>query len=164
MDFVFAKLEKKHQKEVADILNYYIENTTAAYRAEAVNDDFSLNFLEGTDIYCSFVIQTTENKIVGFCTLEPFKAISTFSEIAEVMYFIHHEYTGFGAGSLALNMLENEARKIGVKKLLADISTDNVGSIHFHSKNGFVEYGRLCDAGNKFGSKFGIAYLAKNLH
>lgn len=39
-------------------------------------------------------------------------AISTFSEIAEVMYFIHHEYTGYGSGSLALNRMEEEAKKI----------------------------------------------------
>ena len=67
MDFVFEKIEKKHQKEVANILNYYIENTTAAYRAEVVHEDFSLRFLEGTDAYCSYIIKTDENKIIGRC-------------------------------------------------------------------------------------------------
>lgn len=163
MDFIFEKLEKKHQKEVSDILNYYIKNTTAAYRAEVVSEEFALNFLESSDIYCSFIIKTKENKIVGFCTLEPHMALSTFSEVAEVMYFIHHEYTGFGAGSLALNKMEEAARKIGIKKILADVSTENIDSINFHLKNGFTEYGRLCDVGNKLGRKFGIAYFAKDL-
>lgn len=90
-------------------------------------------------------------------------AISTFSEVAEVMYFIHHEYTGYGAGSLALNKIEAEAKKIGIKKLLADISTENIGSISFHLKKGFVEYGRLCNIGNKLGRTFGIAYFIKEL-
>lgn len=58
MDFIFEKLEKKHCKEVSDILNYYIENTTAAYRAEVVSKEFTLNFLESADIYCSFIIKT----------------------------------------------------------------------------------------------------------
>lgn len=163
MDFIFEKLEKAHLKEVTDILNYYIKNSTAAYRAEEVNEDFSLNFLEGSDVYCSFVIKTDDNAIVGFCMLEPHMAISTFSETAEVMYFIHPEFTGCGAGSLALSKIEDEARKKGVKKLLADISTENIGSINFHLKNGFVEYGKLCDVGNKLGRKFGIVYLAKDL-
>lgn len=163
MDFIFEKLEKKHQKEVSDILNYYIENTTAAYRTETVSEEFALNFLEGSDIYCSFIIKTIENKVIGFCTLEPHISLSTFSEVAEVMYFVHDEYTGYGAGSLALNKIEEEAKKRGIKKLLADISTENVGSINFHLKNGFVEYGRLCNVGNKLGRTFGIAYFVKNL-
>nr|WP_061996904.1 GNAT family N-acetyltransferase [Clostridium sp. ATCC 25772] len=163
MDFIFEKLEKKHQKEVADILNYYIENTTAAYREEVVDEDFSLNFLEGPDVFCSFVIKTVTNKIVGFCTLEPHMAMSTFSEVAEVMYFIHHEYTGKGAGSLALKIIEDKARTIGVKKLLADSSTENIGSIDFHKSNGFIEYGRLLNVGKKLGRSFGVAYFVKDL-
>ncbi|MEA4875498.1 GNAT family N-acetyltransferase, partial [Anaerorhabdus sp.] len=163
MEFIFEKLGKEHKKEVVNILNYYIENTTAAYRAEIVDEEFSFRFLEGVDVYSSYVMKTTENKVIGFCILEPHKTISTFSEVAEVMYFVHNEYTGFGVGSLALSKMEEEARKIGVKKLLADISTENTKSINFHIKNGFVEYGRLCDVGNKFGRKFGIVYLVKNL-
>lgn len=163
MDFIFERLEEKHKKEVANILNYYIENTTAAYRTDTVDEEYSLKILEDTDIYCSYAMKTTENKIVGFCLLEPHKAMSTFSEVAEVMYFVHNEYTGYGLGSLALCKLEEEARKIGIKKLLADVSTENINSINFHIKNGFIEYGRLCDIGNKLGRKFGIVYLVKNL-
>lgn len=163
MEFTFEKLEEKHKREVTNILNYYIENTTAAYRKEILNEEFSLGFLASTDVYCSFIIKTTANEIIGFCVLEAFMAVSTFSEAAEVMYFIHPEYTGFGAGSMALNKIENEARKIGIKKLLADTSTENNGSLNFHLKNGFIEYGRLCNVGNKFGRKFGIVYLSKDL-
>lgn len=163
MKFIFEKMEKEHQKEVADILNYYIENTTSAYREEPVDASFALRFLESPDVYCSFVIRNDANRIIGFCMLEPHVAISTFSETAEVMYFIHHEYTGKGAGSFALKKLEDEARKRGIKKLLADISTENVNSIGFHKKNGFVEYGRVPDIGKKLGRSFGIVYLAKTL-
>lgn len=163
MKITFEKLEKKYQKEIVDIFNYYIENTTAAYREEAVSKDFALNFLEGPDIFRSFVIKTVENKIVGFCLLEQHSANPVFSGVAEVMYFIHHKYTDKGIGSLALEKIEEEARKIGVKKLLADISTENIGSINFHKNNGFSEYGRLLNVGKKFGISFGIVYLEKDL-
>lgn len=51
MNFTFEKLEKYHKKEVANILNFYIKNSTAAYREEVVDEDFSLRFLESEDIY-----------------------------------------------------------------------------------------------------------------
>jgi len=163
VDFILEKLKQEHIKEVTGILNYYIENTTAAYREEAVSDDFSLRFLEGPDVYCSFVIKNNSNGIIGFCMLEPHSSLSTFSEAAEVMYFIHHKYTGNGAGSLALEIMESEARKRGIRKLLADISTENLTSIDFHVKKGFDEYGRLADIGKKLGRSFGIVYLVKDL-
>ena len=164
MEIAFEKLEMKHGKEVVEILNYYIENTTSAYREKAVDEDFSLKFLESSDIHCSFVMKNIENKVIGFCTLEPHIAISVFSKVAEVMYFIHHEHTGNGIGSLALKKLEEEARKRGIQKLLADTSDENIGSMSFHRKNGFVEYGRLTDIGEKFGRKFGVVYLVKDLN
>lgn len=163
MNFTFDKMEKQHRKAVTDILNYYIENTTAAYRKEAVEEDFVLELMEGAEVYRSFVIKNEAGDIVGFCLLEPHSPLSTFSAAAEVMYFIHENATGMGAGGQALKKLEDEARKLGVKKLLADISSENSGSIRFHKKNGFVEYGKLDDIGCKFGRNFGVVYLAKDL-
>lgn len=163
MEIKFDKMREIHLSEVIDIFNYYVSKTTSAYREKIVNKDFGFNFLAEEDVYCSFVIKDNADRIIGFCLLEPHMNISTFSEIAEVMYFIHHEYTGKGIGSLTLKKLENEARKIGVRALIADISTENNGSIDFHKKNGFVEYGRLPSFAKKFNRHFGIVYLLKEL-
>lgn len=152
-----------HQKEVVEILNYYIIHTTSAYREDTVEEDFASAFLEGPDVYCSFVMKNREDHVIGFCVLEPYRNISTFSEAADVMYFIHSEYTGKGIGGLALKRAEETARGMGIKKLVVDISTENNGSIEFHRKHGFHEYGRIPDIGKKFGRNFGIAYLVKSL-
>ena len=87
----------------------------------------------------------------------------TFSELAEVMYFLHPDHTGKGYGTQALRRLEAEAEQRGIRKLLADISAENTDSIAFHRRHGFIEYGRLDDAGSKFGRWFGIVYMAKDL-
>lgn len=162
MKFTFDKMEKQHLKVVTDILNYYIENTTSAYRKEAVDENFALSLME-EEVYRSYVIKTEAGEIIGFCLLEPHSPLSTFSAAAEVMYFIHEKATGMGAGGQALKKLEDEARKLGVKKLLAEISSENSGSFQFHIKNGFVEYGKLEDIGYKFGRCFGVVYLVKDL-
>ena len=163
MNFTFENLNLEHQEEVMRILNYYIKETTSAYREKTVENGHFLNFIDSTQTHCGFAIKDNQNRIVGFCTLEPYMPLSTFSEVAETMYFIHHEYTGKGIGTLVLKKLEDEARKRGIKKLLANISSENIKSIRFHKKNGFIEYGRLENIGKKFGRYFSIVWMGKEI-
>lgn len=163
MDFTFENLKLEHQEEVIHILNYYIKETSCAYREKTVENEHFLNFLDSTENYCGFAIKDNQNRIVGFCILEPYTSYSTFSEVAETMYFIHNEYTGKGIGTLALKKLEDEARKRGVKKLLANIASENIKSIKFHEKNGFIEYGRLKNIGKKFDRYFSIVWMGKEI-
>lgn len=162
MNYIFEKLAMKHQVDVINILNYYIKETTSAYREYIVDNDFFLNFIED-EMYCGFAIKDEQGKVVGFCTLEPYMPISTFSEVAEPMYFIHPEHTGKGIGYIILNKLENEAKQRGIKKFLVDISSENDGSLRFHTKNGFVECGKLHNVGNKFGRHFSIILMEKEI-
>lgn len=160
----FELLNEKHKKEVLWIFNYYIQTSTCAYRDELVDDSFFNNFLDAVENYCGFaVVDKDSSNVIGFGLLEPYVALSTFSETAELMYFIHPDYTGKGIGSILLKKLEENAKKIGIKKLIADISTENIESIEFHKKNGFVEQGRLQNIAKKFGRYFGIVIMVKDI-
>ena len=160
-DYTFERLDAKHQNAVIAIFNYYIENSLAAYRDKIVENCFFENFVGDIDKYPGYAILNSKKNVVGFCMLEPLMPIDTFKEVAEITYFVHKDNTGMGIGTCALNKLIDDARNIGVKKLVANISSDNIGSIIFHIKHGFEEYGRLRKAGNKFGKYFDIIYMEK---
>jgi len=142
---------------------HYIKASTAAYRSEQVNYDFYSNFIEDADKYPGYAIVESNGDTIGFCTLEAFMPIETFREVAEVMYFIHKEYTNKGIGKLALHKLEEDAKHIGIKKIVVNISDDNQRSIEFHKRNGFIEYGRLENIGRKINKDFGIVYMVKDI-
>ena len=163
MDYRFEALASEHQKPVIDILNHYILHTFAAYREEAVRYEHYNKFLDPSQVLCGYAIRDLHDEVVGFCLLEPYGTHSTFKETAEVMYFIHPEHTGRGIGTLVLTVLEAEARKRGIKRLLADISSENVSSIRFHERNGFSEWGRLRNVGRKFDRYFSIVYMGKEI-
>lgn len=156
-------LNESHKTAVIAILNHYIFHSTAAYRTEPVGEEFFPHFLAGPEVLCSYALVAPEGEVAGFCMLEPRMPLPTFSEVAEVMYFLHPEHTGKGYGTMALHHLEAEARRRGIRKLLADISSENADSIAFHRRHGFAEYGRLEDAGAKFGRRFGLVYMVKDL-
>lgn len=163
MNFTFENLKLEHQDEVIRIFNYYIKETISAYREKTVKNEHFLNFIDSAQVHCGFAIKDKQSRIIGFCILEPYMSLSTFSEVAETMYFIHHEYTGKGIGTLVLKKLEDEARKRGIKKLLVNISSENINSIKFHEKNGFIEYYRLQNIGKKFGRHFSIVWMGKEI-
>ena len=163
MDYKFEPMNKDHEKGVMEIFNYYIENSFAAYPESKLPDQFYAKFLEIGQVYPSFVIKNN-NKIIGFCLLRPYNPFPVFKETAEITYFIHRDYTGKGIGSMALQQLEDSAKKIGIKKLLADISSENPQSMKFHQKNGFEVCGIFTDAGKKFNKYFSVIWMEKDLN
>ena len=163
MDINFKPFEEKHREGVIDILNYYIKMTTAAFREDIVDYTHFDKIIDKNDVYSGYAITASGEEIVGFCTLEPFKNIRSFKKTAEAMYFIKKEYIGKGIGKRALQRLENDAKEIGISKIIVDITDDNENSIRFHERNGFIEYGRLKKCWNKFGRDLGIVYMEKDI-
>jgi L-amino acid N-acyltransferase YncA len=163
MEYFFEKLNPEHQDGVIGIFNYYVEETTAAFREKAVEKEHIIKILEVTKRHPGYAIKDKGDRIIGFCMLKPHIPISTFSEVAELMYFLDREYTGRGIGSLALKKLEDEGRKIGIIKLLAGISSENENSIRFHRKHGFVEYGRFKNIGKKFGRYYSVVWMGTEI-
>lgn len=161
-DIEFVKLSIEHGKKVIDIFNYYAENSFAAYPEKKLPYEFIGNFMAMTQGYPAYSI-IVGKEIVGFCFIRAFNPFSAFKETAEITYFIDVNYSGRGIGKIALNRLENEAEKMGIKTILASITSENIQSLSFHKKNGFLEYGRLPGVGKKFGQSFDLIMMGKAL-
>jgi L-amino acid N-acyltransferase YncA len=102
-------------------------------------------------------------KVIGFCLIRAYNLFPVFKETAEITYFLEKNEVGKGTGKIALKKLEEEAKKIGINKLLADISSENLQSINFHKKNGFKACGRLHNVGKKKVKNFDVVRMEKIL-
>ena len=155
-------MSPEHEKPVMEIFNYYIENSFSAYPETRLPDQFYARFLEISQIYPSFIMKDSD-MVIGFCLLRPYNPFPVFRETAEITCFIHKDFTGKGIGALALEKLEECARKAGIKKLMADISSENTLSIKFHLANGFTECGKFTNVGKKFNRYFSVVWMEKDL-
>lgn len=90
-----------------------------------------------------------------------YSPLPAFKETAEITYFLEKEVQGKGIGRAALNLLEQESKKVGIKYLLASISSENQQSLKFHAKNGFKECGRFHSIGKKKETNFDVVYMEK---
>jgi L-amino acid N-acyltransferase YncA len=162
MQVSFEHLSSEHRKDTIDILNYYIENSFAAYPDQTIPYEFYDKLLEMVKEYPAFSIKVKE-KTIGFCFLRAYNPFPTFRECAEISYFIDKDFTGKGIGKIVLHKLEAEARKKGIKTILASIASENYQSLVFHKKNGFKECGRFEKIIRKRGKQFDIIWMQKML-
>ncbi len=162
MNLIFEPMSAEHERDVMDIYNYYARNTFFAYPENPLPNQFYSRFLEIGKTHPAYAI-IADGEVIGFCLLRPYNPFPVFRETAEVSYFIKKEFTGRGLGGVVLKKLEESARQKGIKKLLADISSENSASIKFHLNNGFTQCGRFRNAGKKFDRHFDVVWMEKDL-
>ena len=128
MNITFEKLGNTHQKEVMDIFNYYVENSFAAFSETRLPDIFFEKIMEKIQDYPAYAIKDSDTgAIAGFCYLSAYHPFPTFKHTAQISYFILPHYTHAGAGKMSLDILETDAKKRGIRTILADISSKNTG-------------------------------------
>ncbi len=163
MAYKIIPLSSEDRESVMDIFNHYVENSFAAYPEKKFPYQFFDIFLQMSSGFPRGVIKDENDKTVGFGMLRSHNPMPTFSQTAEVTYFIHVDYTGKGLGKMLLGFLEQGAEEKGIKNILASISSLNPGSIRFHEKNGFVECGRFKQVGRKNGLDFDTVWMQKRV-
>jgi phosphinothricin acetyltransferase len=149
-------------RDITRIFNYYVKRSFAAFPDVEVGRPFILQILEQAREFGCFVVEE-DGGIVGFGTLRPLYPFPNLTAAGEVSYFICPEYTGRGAGTRLLGVLEDRARELGMTSLVARVSSRNRKSIRFHRKNGFSIGGRIRRIGAKFGKLFDVIILQKFL-
>lgn len=165
MHFIFEPMNEDYRKDVIDIFNYYTKNSFAAYPNFELPYEAYNMFLEMTKDYPAYVIKEDQSdKILGFCFLRAYSPFPTFKMAAEISCFFVKEATGIGIGREALSKLEEDAKSLGIKTVLANISSENIPSIKFHQKHGFKECGRLHQVGEKFGKLFDVIWMQKEIN
>lgn len=162
MKKTLVPLQNAHRHDVMSIINYYVKHSFAAYPEKLLPDSWFDDVMKTTEGNPAYVL-VAEEKIIGFAFLRPYKPFSTFSETAEITYFIHPDYTGQGAGALLLERLETDAVRSGITAIFASIVSENTQSLQFHERKGFTTVGVLPGIGRKFGKLFDIIWMKKVL-
>ena len=162
MNLSFEKLSMEHKYPVMEIYNYYIEHTFAAFPGNKLPSNFYEKILDDIKDYPAYAVKL-DDKVVGFCYLCSYKIYKTLKETAEVICYLSYDAKGKGIGYHCLKRLEDDAKEMGIKNLIALLSTKNKISTKFYYKYGFKSCGIIQDIVKKFDTVFGIIILKKTL-
>lgn len=163
MEYSISPLSHEDREAIMDVFNHYVENSFAAYPEDRLPYQAFDMFLQMSHGLPAGSVRDRNGRIVGFGMLRAHNPMPTFSQTAEVTYFIHPDHIGKGLGTMLLAYLEKGAREKGIMNILANISSLNPNSIRFHQKNGFIECGRFRKVGKKRGREFDTIWMQKTL-
>jgi phosphinothricin acetyltransferase len=149
-----------NREAVIAIFNHYASTGYAAYPDQPVTGHFYEYLREGN---FSFYVLDAPSGVVGFGLTKPFLPFPVFSKCCMLTYFILPEYTNRGLGTRLLNRLTNDAKKLGLVMMVANMASKNEASVRFHLKNGFEESGRLRNEGTKFSETFDVIWMQKEI-
>ncbi len=160
MAYSYEPMREEHGPQVLAVLNHHIASGFAAYPSQPLPAALWERFFRTLEGYPAYVVKH-DDQVVGFGALKPFLLPDTLQRTAEISYFILPDHTGQGLGSRLLEMLIAEAKAKGIDNLLANVSSQNPGSLRFHQRHGFKQVGYFPKVGRKWGKDFDLVWLQR---
>ena len=145
------ELRKEHLKEILEIYNYYVLNSTATWHYHSLNEEeMSELVFSANERYRTYIL-TTDGIICGYVSIRQYKTREAYGDTAEISIYLKDDTCGKGVGAIALKHIEAFAKEMGVHVLVASISGDNEGSVRLFEKNGYEKCAHFKEVGKKFG-------------
>jgi phosphinothricin acetyltransferase len=157
---IIREMQESDRDAVMRIFNHYAATSFAAYPDGPLPFAFFALLREGA---VSSVVLEGDGDVVGFGLLKQFLPFSAFHKTGMLTYFIAPDTTRKGFGTLLLNRLTDDAKKAGLKVLVANMSSKNKASIRFHTGHGFFKAGNLIGVGEKFKEPFGVLWMQRTV-
>ncbi|SHI09666.1 phosphinothricin acetyltransferase [Sporobacter termitidis DSM 10068] len=145
------EIREEHLKDVLDIYNYYVLNSTATWHYHPLEPaEMRPLVFSGDRRYRTYVIKT-DGELCGYVSVRQFKAREAYGDTAEIGIYLKNGCRGRGIGGMALKHIERFSAEQGFHVLLASISGDNEDSVRLFEKNGYEKCAHLREVGTKFG-------------
>ena len=110
-----------------------------------------------------FFVAEVGGAVVGFASYAQFRAGGGYARSLEHTIHLDHGARGRGIGGALLLRLEDHARAAGGRLMIGAITGSNQGSLGFHARHGYAEWGRIPAAGWKFGAFHDLVLMGKDL-
>ncbi|MEA4924577.1 MAG: N-acetyltransferase family protein [Syntrophomonadaceae bacterium] len=161
IEIVFKEMQEEYLGEVLGIYSYYVTNTDVSFHTRIPTPEKmrQMVFFEDSR-YKTFVI-LAEQQICGYVIITRYKEREAYDITAEISIYLQPEAVRQGIGSLAVNFIEDYARRQGFHVLLAVISGLNEASIKLVAQNGYTKCAHYKEVGRKFGQFLDIVVYQK---
>lgn len=156
-------MNEYHLKEVCNIRNYYIKNSTANLTLEESSyDEFYDMFKERLDNNYPKIVAVYNDRVIGYALLSPYRNTG-YNRTGEISIYIDKDHYGMGVGNALFYELEKRGGDNGFHVLTSYITSENIKSINFHIRHGFKKIGELKEVGFKNNTYFDVSLYSKTL-
>lgn len=145
---------------IIEIYNEAVLTTTATADYEPQSYSVRFDWYQSrTQAGYPVLVYEQDGEVLGFGALGPYVSRPGYRFTAENSIYVAHRAHGQGIGKALLAAILDSAREMGLRNILASISSDNVASLRLHEAFGFVEVGRCPALVWKFGQWIDVLLL-----
>jgi L-amino acid N-acyltransferase len=147
-----------------EIFNEVLRNSNSIYREEEVSLEeryewFDEKINHGFPIFGAY----EEGQLIGYAGYGSWRAAQGYRNTVELTIYVDSKYRGSGIGKKLMQTIIDKATEDGFHVLVGAIDAENLGSIEFHKKFGFVETARMPEVAQKNGEWLTLVFMQKQL-
>lgn len=144
---------------ILEIYNHEVVHTVATFDLVARSLDDQREWLTARSGAFAAVVAISDNIVVGFGSLSPYKERPAYRTSVEDSVYVHTGHQGRGIGKLLVTELLNIARVSGFHAVFARITASSTASRGLHSSCGFHLVGIEQEVGRKFNRWLDVALM-----
>ena len=155
---MIRKINVNDAQQLADIYNYYIENTIVTFEEEIVTIDEMKQRILDVSKALPWLVYEEDGKVIGYAYASKWKSRCAYKYSLETTVYLKHGESGKGIGTLLYKELIAELKKMNYHALIGGISLPNDASVALHEKLGFEKIAQFKEVGNKFNKWIDVGY------
>ena len=151
------------------IYSHYVKNTAVTFEYEVPSaEEFRMRIANTLKKY-PYLVAEEDGKAVGYAYASPFKTRAAYDHSVEASIYVSRDQRRTGIGSLLLDTLEADLKKMNIFNVNACISVPDgeedeyltFDSVRFHEKKGYSLVGMFHKCGYKFGRWYNMVWMEK---
>jgi phosphinothricin acetyltransferase len=163
LDLLLRPAAEGDLEAINRVYNLEIEHGTATWDTTPWTIEQRREWFTGHGELTPVLVAEREGEVVGFAYATLLSQKHGWRFTREDTIYIDERFRGQGVGDQLLNGLLEQLRKLGVRLVIASITSSNEASISLHAKYGFSVIGEMKNAGYKFGQWLTTTYMQLDL-
>lgn len=153
----------KDASQIAEIYNYYIENTVVSFETEKIDwEEMQKRMKDVIPAFPWLVIE--ENGLIqGYAYANKWNNRCAYEQSVETSIYLRNGSTGKGIGYALYKHLIDSLIDKKYHALIGGISLPNAASQSLHEKLGYTKVAHFKETGFKFGKYIDVGYWEKIL-
>ncbi|KXX70475.1 arsinothricin resistance N-acetyltransferase ArsN1 family B [Flammeovirga sp. SJP92] len=143
---------------VANIYNYYIENTVVTFEEEAVSAEEIQERIQSKRVDLPWIVFEKDNEVVGYAYASEWKSRCAYKFSVESTVYLKNTVLKEGIGTLLYTELLNRIKATNAHAIIGGIALPNEGSTRLHEKLGFEKVAQFKEVGHKFDQWIDVGY------
>lgn len=156
--------DKSDADNIADIYNYYIENSVISFEEKTVSGADMRRRIESVqEAGLPWVVAVEDDVVVGYAYATKWKERSAYRFSVEASVYLSYQKLGRGLGVRLYETIFTSLQAAGVHTVIGGIALPNPASVALHEKMGMTKVAHFEKVGFKFQQWHDVGYWQRHL-